>query len=86
MDKLQTGRQQNEAQRIAPNKTSQEVDIMENLIKPDPHNKEKGKDKIYEETEVTEFIGSNTPNLQIQSSVETQTTAFPQEDHVFSIY
>ena len=59
---------------------------MRKLIKLDPPNKESDKDKIYEETEVTEFIGSNTPNLQIQGSVEAQTTELPHEDHVFSIY
>ena len=65
---------------------SQDAELIRKLIKLDPPNKESDKDKIYEETEVTEFIGTNTPNLQIQDSVEDQTTEIPHEDHVFSIY
>ena len=59
---------------------------MENLIKPDPHKRKNYKDMVYRETEVTEFMRTNTPNVKIQGSVETQITAFPQEDQVFSIY
>ena len=41
------------------------------------------KDMIYGETEVTEFMRSNTPNVKSQGSVETQITEFPQVDQVF---
>ena len=72
--------------RDAARKMSQDAELIRKLIKLDPPNKERNKDIIYEETEVTEFIGTNTPNLQIQDSVEAQTTEIPHEDHVFSIY
>ena len=41
------------------------------------------KDSKYEETEVTEFMRSNTPNVKSQGSVEIQITEFPQVDQVF---
>ena len=41
------------------------------------------KDMIYGETEVTEFMRTNAPNVKSQGSVEIQITEFPQVDQVF---